>query len=338
MISADLSTITVSDLRSVRGKFAIPLSAPVVLLHGSNGAGKSTVMSAIELALTGQVTGFEVADDGDLVYRGRRKATVKLIADEEPVELTITKEGIDGTPLLSAEDGKFFGERCYLQQRALAQLLDIYESDGKSEESPLTQFVNELLGLDELDALIGGLYPGAHMARVKQLVPEYGDLARGVKLRQGKLESLRRDLQEQRSEAAASRAQVNDALAALGAPDGHREDDDRARAWLTEGAAEDERALLQLIETQRDLISFRARAAEFKEGAGAKDFTELEAAVEAAHSAANSWRASHGAVLEALLTEMRTMLPGTPAVAGAVDPEAVRTEALGAVEAELVRL
>ncbi len=51
MNDARLQTLTVTNFRSIRDTVAIDLDAPVVLLHGQNGAGKTTVMSALELAL-----------------------------------------------------------------------------------------------------------------------------------------------------------------------------------------------------------------------------------------------------------------------------------------------
>jgi exonuclease SbcC len=53
----DLEAITISNFRSIRGSVTVPLDAPVVLIHGLNGAGKTSVLAAIELALTGQFAG-----------------------------------------------------------------------------------------------------------------------------------------------------------------------------------------------------------------------------------------------------------------------------------------
>jgi len=53
--SPDLTSITIKDFRSINGSITVPLDAPIVLIHGVNGAGKSSVLSALELALTGRV-------------------------------------------------------------------------------------------------------------------------------------------------------------------------------------------------------------------------------------------------------------------------------------------
>ena len=73
MNQADLRSITITDFRSIRGEVTIPLDAPIVLVHGVNGSGKSSVLSAIELALTGSVAGLGAAEQIQsryLVHRG----------------------------------------------------------------------------------------------------------------------------------------------------------------------------------------------------------------------------------------------------------------------------
>ena len=166
MSRMDLRTIAISDFRSIRGKVAIALNAPVVLMHGTNGAGKSTVMSALELALTGSVSGVDTPDREHLVHRGARQAAIELATPERTVDFTIEGSRVRGTPLLETDDGRFFRERCYLQQRTLGRLLELYETPAEGGDSPLTIFIKDLLGLDELDALIDGLYPVTDKRRV----------------------------------------------------------------------------------------------------------------------------------------------------------------------------
>ena len=45
-----LKSITVTNFRSIKGAVKVPLDAPVVLMYGQNGAGKTSILSAIELA------------------------------------------------------------------------------------------------------------------------------------------------------------------------------------------------------------------------------------------------------------------------------------------------
>jgi exonuclease SbcC len=41
----------------------------------------------------------------------------------------------------------------------LGRLLELYEKSPKDGEAPLTEFVKDLLGIDELDAVMEGLHP-----------------------------------------------------------------------------------------------------------------------------------------------------------------------------------
>ena len=63
MTNPRLKTLVIENFRSLRGKVVIPLDAQVVLIHGSNGMGKTSVLSALELALTGRVA--HLASDGN---------------------------------------------------------------------------------------------------------------------------------------------------------------------------------------------------------------------------------------------------------------------------------
>jgi exonuclease SbcC len=170
-----LDAIQITSFRSIRGTVSVPLDAPVVLLHGTNGAGKSTVMSAIELALTGQVSGIAEADREHLVHHGEEEATVELVSSAGRHTLRLRDGEVSGEPLLAADDARFFAERCYLQQRTLTRLLELYQGDGKAE-SQLTRFVNDLLGLDELEALLKGTHQLTDKRRLRQLLPEFAVL------------------------------------------------------------------------------------------------------------------------------------------------------------------
>jgi exonuclease SbcC len=72
--------------------------------------------------------------------------------------LRVTTGEVSGLPLLNGVDSSFFSERSYLAQSTLGRLLEIYQHTDKKTDSPLTRFVKELLGLDRMEALIGGLY------------------------------------------------------------------------------------------------------------------------------------------------------------------------------------
>lgn len=45
-MSTRISSLTVRDFRSIRGNVTVPMDAPIVLVHGKNGAGKTSFLLA----------------------------------------------------------------------------------------------------------------------------------------------------------------------------------------------------------------------------------------------------------------------------------------------------
>ena len=62
MDGAHLYRISLKNFRSIDRKVEVRLNSPVVLIHGQNGVGKTSLLSAIELALTGAIPSMERAD------------------------------------------------------------------------------------------------------------------------------------------------------------------------------------------------------------------------------------------------------------------------------------
>ena len=133
MNGARLKSLVIENFRSLRGKVVVPLDAQVVLIDGTNGMGKTSVLSAIELGLTGKVA--HLADEGDAY----KSYLTTLDTGGGSITLTTTTSHRDGgategslifsdksfTPdsLLNPVDARFFAERCYLPQAALGRLL-----------------------------------------------------------------------------------------------------------------------------------------------------------------------------------------------------------------------
>jgi hypothetical protein len=156
MTGARLKTLVIENFRSLQGKIVVPLDAQVVLVYGSNGMGKTSVFSALELALTGKIA--HLASDGD----GYQSHLTTLGTDGGAIELTTTvayKPGanvggsldfsdikFEPTALLDSADARFFSERCYMPQATLGRLLEIYDDQRTSTTSPLTLFVRNCSG------------------------------------------------------------------------------------------------------------------------------------------------------------------------------------------------
>lgn len=172
-----LKSLDIKNFRSIRGKIHAPLDAKVVLLHGENGAGKTSMLSAIELALTGKVQSLERADpsyEKQLLHRSANKGSVLLRTlsgiSEQSFNATLDTTGMQSIAALDDMRATFFRERAFLPQALLGQLLQIYQEAGDDATSPLAQFVAKLLGLDRLDALEAGLKPLGDVRNVRKNV------------------------------------------------------------------------------------------------------------------------------------------------------------------------
>jgi exonuclease SbcC len=117
MIRRRLTSVSLTDFRSIRGNVYTSLDAPVVLIHGPNGAGKTSVLSGIELALTGSIPSLARVEPeylSHLVHKQAKRATVKLETtgfDLAPAMLEVDGQGIRGKAALDSQLSSFFSER-----------------------------------------------------------------------------------------------------------------------------------------------------------------------------------------------------------------------------------
>ena len=176
MSDSILRSLDITNFRSIRGHIHAPLDAKVVLVHGENGAGKTSLLSGIELALTGQVQSLLRADpnyERQLLHRSAAEGSVvlrTLNATEQTFSAALTSTGAGPGNALAEPLAAFFRERAFLPQSLLGQLLQIYQDAGNNAGSPLAQFVGKLLGLDRLDALEAGLKPLIDVRNVRKTV------------------------------------------------------------------------------------------------------------------------------------------------------------------------
>jgi exonuclease SbcC len=205
-----LKSLYISDFRKLSGHRTIQLDAPIVLVHGPNDAGKTSVLSALDLALTGEVRSMRRQNErytAHLPFHGQDFASVRaevaddFAADSESMPMTVGGSRIEGVPALRRSAAQFYTERCYLDQVSLAQLLDLYQAHEPKEESALTRFVNELLGLEQLDALRSGLIESTNITRLRKLSEpaatarqRLDDASSALTTRTAELESARQGL------------------------------------------------------------------------------------------------------------------------------------------------
>lgn len=184
MSDLPLRGIEISEFRGLTGTTVLPLDAPVVVIHGANGAGKTSILSALEFGLTGRVHSMERTDPNYLAHLPNVEkpfATVRVtVADslqsgEAPERMVVAGPTITGKHALNDAAATFYRERCYLDQASLGRLLDIYQHTEVKGESALTRFVNELLGLHDIDALLEGLHSANNLASLKKLAERLKD-------------------------------------------------------------------------------------------------------------------------------------------------------------------
>ncbi len=86
MTELPLRSISISDFRRLSGHRTLPLDAPIVLLHGPNGTGKTSILAALEMGLTGQIRSMRRQDPRYTAYLphiGQDFATIRVDIAEQ---------------------------------------------------------------------------------------------------------------------------------------------------------------------------------------------------------------------------------------------------------------
>lgn len=335
MSAAQLSSITLTNFRSIKGTITVPLDAPIVLIHGANGAGKTSLLSAIELALTGQVVSLQRVDPdyaAHLVHKDAKSAELKIETsglERNEASLKVTANAIEGEALLGPDLARFYAERCFLAQSSLGRLLELYQDSAKRSDSALTKFVKDLLGLDHLDAIIDGLHDAGDVRRLRSGVPGYGETKDSIPQVEGERDRLVAELEntdirirqlEVQNEALSNR------LVSVG---------DRSATSPTAGETE-QNELLRLTTVRREL---EAAGLQWQQIAGtdiARDRAAAQPRSENAGRAVAAWSTTKGAALQAVLERMMPLFSDLPSV-NAGGPQPAHAAATKAVREELRR-
>lgn len=338
-MSALLSELIVTNFRSIRGTISIPLDAPIILVHGPNGVGKTSIATALELALTGDVAALRRSDDNvrdHLVNRSAETAeiTLKMLGGVRPdTKMVVSRGSIQGRALLDADRQAFYSDRCYLSQSTLGRLLDIYQSPASRDptNTPLTNFVKSLLGLDQLEALIDGLHPAGDKRRMAKLSTDF-DRAENL---QGRLQGEQREIdaleRREASELAGLRSKLVPLKEALALPD----DLDQAATLLEE--AEGDNQLAREEARVSGIVSLQIQWADLSSDDAPIDIVGLELAESGAAAALSAHREGPGKRLADAIASIKDMFPDV-ADPDQVDPEEARKSALGLVIREISRL
>lgn len=177
-----LLELRLTAFRAFQKEQIIPLDADVILIHGTNGTAKTSLLSGLEFALTGEVFDLQsyAADyPRCLKHLGAVEESSAMIryrdAKGEEREITHVVASRGGTAsssfTLTPDEKCFFLDRCYLSQSSLSRLLENYQAcDTDQPEQPLVRFVRELLGLDLLENLTSGLHEAGNITRIEKSV------------------------------------------------------------------------------------------------------------------------------------------------------------------------
>lgn len=349
MIDARLKNLVIENFRSLRGKVVIPLDAQVVLIHGTNGMGKTSVLSALELGLTGKIA--HLANEGAkyqsyLTTLGTGGGSISLTTTAPLTKegttagsLTFSDTSFQPAPLLGIDQARFFAERCYLPQATLGRLLEIYDDQRTGTTSPLTSFVKELLGLDPLDALVDGLDHAFNVTRVRKLVPDFR-----------RLEALKTSLDEESRRQERSILEIekvanerlirlNESLSEL-TREGtalivtESTDLNQMKAEL-EAARDGERQLTALTRVRSELSALNERWRTLPPQELSHDQANKERADRTASETLITWRSSRGNAIEKAIDAARIHFSDIPPFDD--NPEQSRSEAQRRAQAEADR-
>lgn len=338
-MSALLTELIVTNFRSIRGTVSIPLNAPIILVHGPNGAGKTSIATALELALTGDIAALRRSDDNvqaHLVNRhaGMAEINLKVSGDLRPeTKMSIRKGVIDGRPLLGRDHATFYSDRCYLSQSTLGRLLDIYQSPASRDptNTPLTNFVKSLLGLDQLESLIDGLHAAGDKRRMAKLSSDF-DRADNL---QGRLEGELREVTALNNREATEIAKLQDRLAPLRVS--LELPDDLIAAANLLAVVDGRDVLAREVARVNGVVSLQHQWAQLGTKDDAVSIDALERAEAEAADALTRHREGPGKRLADAITTLRPIFPDIPDP-NQNDPEEARSVALALVIREITRI
>ncbi|MCD9088544.1 AAA family ATPase [Stenotrophomonas sp. SY1] len=339
-MSRRITSLSVRDFRSIRGSITIPLDSPVVLVHGRNGAGKTSLLSALELGLTGSASSLDLVDatsSEHLIHKEADNASVSLCVSgfdnlQNSTEIRIDS-GVHGNPLLGKELRNHYVERCYLGQSSLSRLFDIYQQKGKSASSPLTSFIKELLGLDALEALIDGLHDAGDVRRLRGRAVRYWEVRDVLPSLQAEAIRLENDLAAAKSNAKELSDEIQ-LLVALHWPEMDFQDAEATLVHIRSQSREEE--LQAIASRRREVSSLAIQIGSAESTSDASTIDDAAAAAALSEKALDQWRATTGQQLDDVFVRLDSLFKDLPSPTSS-RPDYALTVALKLANSELER-
>ncbi len=301
-----LTSLRLENYRSIRGRHTFNLDAPVVLIHGANGSGKTSLLSALEIGLTGEAVAMQRSDSNylsHLVHKGTDEATIEVRCRHDAFEpllstLLIQHGAVIGELALPQQYRRLYTERCFLAQTTLSQLLDIYEQRSGKADDALTRFVRDLIGLDRFDSLLAGIHHTRHLARFRRALPVYAEVEREIGRNERELREIDQNLDAEREQLSELNELLGDSLEALG----HSRDSIEADLvrWLN--TEDDESRTVALRGLSREVSSALTQLRELDETADLKRLKVAESVAKKIETQWNAWQTQHHASLSHALS------------------------------------
>lgn len=337
-----IASLTVADFRSLRGTVTIPMDSPVVLIHGRNGAGKTSLLTAMELGLTGNLASLSRLDSQPrehLVNKeaASKKASVSIGVRGLGVEFPAGHFDIHGSKFIgkAALDSvltRHFSERCYLAQSTLSRLLEFYE-DKSANGTALTRFVKELLGLDALEALIDGLHDAGDVRRLRGHAVSFWDMREQLPSLDDELSRLNKEI----TAAEVQATQLTKSAQELLTPYWPEVTSLSAQAMLQLLEQQSQEPELQhLTQLRRELSDTVSQSQRVVSAMAADQRAAIETAADAADSALRGWLATSGQRLTDLFDKLSGYFSDLPSPIQN-RPEYARAYANRAVSNEVAR-
>lgn len=284
-----LLELEVSGFRLFRGPVRIPFDADVVLIYGPNGSGKTSVVQALECALTGDVADLQMFEDDYprcLRHHGAKQCRVGVrfqgIGSEHTQAFAVLPNGrIEAdAPGLSPAEKEFYRDRCLLSQLNLGRLFELYQASDKSSEQPIVKFIRELLKLETFDQITNGLGFIGDVRNTRKEVRALRELEEEIEQCKHDRDSLRTKLQSTQTERAPVDLADEETLKQIAKlfPRGLPVTFDEAAFGPIRQTLEVEiqTAEEQLRELRKLQSEFEAAAAGLQAGSSAEDFQKLK--------------------------------------------------------------
>jgi len=182
----ELLELHIKGFRGFKQIDPIPLDGDFVLVYGQNASGKSTILQALELALTGAVDDFKGyekdyprclkhafwSEDAQVKLRFRDESNVT-----REIGAIVGEKIVQNGNTLAPDSVRFFQDRCYLPQKKLARLIDYYRTGGVDQsDPPLVRFILEMLNMNKVENLTRGLHIARDKRRIERSCRQVADL------------------------------------------------------------------------------------------------------------------------------------------------------------------